>query len=33
MITDLEKIFQDNNQNGLVRFDYETEVYCRRLFD
>ena len=33
MITDLEKIFQDNNQNGLVRFDYETEVYCGRLFD
>ena len=33
MITKLEKIFQENNQNGLVRFDYETEVYYGRLYD
>jgi ubiquinone/menaquinone biosynthesis C-methylase UbiE len=33
MITELEKIFKENNQNGLIRFDYETEVYCGRLYD
>ena len=33
MITDLEQIFNKNNQNGLVRFDYETEVYYGRLYD
>ncbi len=32
MINDLEIIFQENNQNGLVRFDYETEVYYGRLY-
>ena len=33
MITDLEQIFNENNQKGLVRFDYETEVYYGRLYD
>ena len=33
MITELEKIFEENNQKGLVKFDYETEVYYGRLHD
>ena len=33
MITELEKIYKENNQKGLVRFDYETEVYYGRLND
>ena len=33
MITELEKIFNENNQNGLVRFDYETALYYGRLYD
>lgn len=33
MITDLEQIFNKNNQNGLIRFDYETEVNYGRLYD
>ena len=33
MITDLEQIFKINNQKGLVRFDYETEVYYGRLYE
>ena len=33
MIMELEKIFNENNQNGLVRFEYETEVYCGKLYD
>ena len=33
MITELEKIFKENNQKGLVKFDYETEVYYGRLHD
>jgi len=33
MITDLEKIFNENNQNGLVKFEYETELYYGQLYD
>lgn len=33
MIMNLEEIFNENNQNGLVRFEYETEVYYGRLYD
>ena len=33
MITELEKLFNENNQNGLVRFDYEIEVYYGRFND
>jgi len=33
MITELEKIFNENNQSGLIRFDYETEVYYGRFYD
>jgi len=33
MITELEKMFNENNQSGLIRFDYETEVYYGRFYD
>lgn len=33
MIIELKKIFQENNRNGLVMFEYETEVYYGRLYD
>lgn len=33
MITELKKIFNENNQNGEVKFEYETEVYYGRLYD
>ncbi len=33
MITELEKIFNDYNQNGVVTFEYETEVYYGQLYD
>ena len=33
MITELKKIFEENNQNGLIRFDYETEVYYGQLYE
>jgi ubiquinone/menaquinone biosynthesis C-methylase UbiE len=33
MIIELEKIFKENNRDGLIRFDYETEVYYGQLYD
>ena len=33
MITELEKIFNDNNQNGVITFEYETEIYYGQLYD
>jgi hypothetical protein len=33
LITELEKMFNENNQSGLIRFDYETEVYYGRFYD
>jgi len=33
MNSELDKIFKEKNQNGLVRFEYETEVYYGRLYD
>jgi len=33
MITDLEQIFNENNQDGLIEIDYETEIYYGQLYD
>jgi ubiquinone/menaquinone biosynthesis C-methylase UbiE len=33
MITELEKIFKENNHNGVIKFEYETEVYYGQLYD
>jgi SAM-dependent methyltransferase len=33
MITELERVFNENNQNEVVKFDYETEVYYGQLYD
>lgn len=33
MIIELEKIFNDYNQNGLVKFEYETELYYGQLYN